>query len=112
MLCSACQRIFRGRLILNDKGFSKLETHHMTTQSFADAIDQKCYICISMLLQYQAHRKGTLGPLQLAEMFKPMVYRFITEDDFHPGNFWIHSGEGRGITWYDDSDLEWHTSCN
>ena len=77
MLCSACQRIFRGQWIFNDKGYGKHEIHHMTAQSFTHAISQKCYIRTSMLQQYQANRRGTFGgPLQLADVLRASEYYF------------------------------------
>ena len=115
MLCSACQRIFRGRLIFDDKGYSKFENHHVTPQSFAHAISQKCYICTSMLWQYQGDRRGTLGPQQLAEVLRATEYYFSAKDADSSLTLWISSSEsylGGGTTWYDDYDPEWHPSCN
>ena len=116
MLCSACQCIFRGRLIFDDNGRSKHENHHMSAQSFAHAISQKCYICTSMLQQYQAYRRGTLGPLQ--KVFTATKYYFTREkakDDISSLTLWVRSSElflENGIYWYDDCDPERHPSSN
>ena len=65
MLCTACQNIFRGRLISRDDDFFEIVIdgaeisnddeisdddersidHHLTAQSFAQAVSQHCYIC-------------------------------------------------------------------
>ena len=114
MLCSACQRIFRGRLLFNDDGDSKTENHHKTAQSFADAISQKCYICTSMLQQYQGDRRGTLGPLHLAEVLRATEYYFTKEhakDDISPLILWVRSSDKR-MYWYDDYDPERQPSYN
>ena len=118
MLCSACQRIFRGQLIFNDDGISKIEDHHMTAQSFAHAISQKCYICTSILQQYQAKRRGTLDPRQLAEVLRATEYYFRKEkagDDISYLMFWFRSSESHWdkiFSAYDDCDPEWHPSSN
>ena len=117
MLCSACQRIFRGQLIFNDDGFSENENHHETAQSFAHAISQKCYICTSILQQYQADRRGTLGPQQLTEVLRATEYYFVRkakDDRFHL-YFWVRWSESRlhdKITGYDDCDPERHPASN
>ena len=114
MLCSACQRIFRGRLIFEDREYSKYryskrENHHMTAQSFAHAISQKCYICTSVLQQYQADRRDTHGPQQLAEVLRATKY-YLTrgaKDDNFSLYLWILSFESPlddEITGYDDCD--------
>ena len=110
MLCSACQRIFRGQLIFNDKGFSKHKNHHMTAQSFAHAISQKCYICTSILQQYQADRRDTLGPLQSAEVLRVTEYYFSkgkAKDDISSLKLWVRSSESpldKKFIGYDDCD--------
>ncbi len=118
MLCSACQRIFRGQLIFNDDGFSENENHHETAQSFAHAISQKCYICTSILQQYQADRRGTLGPRQYTEVLRATEYYFRkgkAGDDICRLSFWGRSSESPSddkIIGYDDCDPERHPSFN
>lgn len=115
MLCSACQRIFRGQFIFNGEGSSNLEDHHKTAQSFAHAISQKCYICTSMLQQYQADRRGTFGPLRLAEVLWATEYYFSANDGMSSLTLWISSSEPSDRSkpyWYDDYDSEWRFSCN
>ena len=118
MLCSACQRIFRGQLIFNNHRSSENENHHMTAQSFAHAISQKCYICTSILQQYQAKRRGTLDPRQLAEVLRATEYYFTKDeagDDISYLMFWVRSSKSPSddeITGYDDCDPEWHPSSN
>ena len=111
MLCANCQNVFCGQFI-EDR--SEYANHHLHPQSFARAISQKCYICTSMLHRYQGDGRSTLDPLQLAEVLKATQYYFIAEDDVPRLTLMITTyGEyyDEAITWYDDYDSEWHTSC-
>ena len=67
-----------------------------------------------MLQRYQGDGRGTLDPLQLAEVLKATQYYFTAEDDISPlilriTTYGVYLDEN--ITWYDDYDPEWHTSC-
>ena len=80
MLCSACQSIFRGPLIFSKHGLSKNRDHHLTAQSFAQAIRQNCYICDSTFQQYQRDKASTLDPQRLVEGIERTEYYFSNED--------------------------------
>ena len=73
MLCSACQSIFRGPSIFQD-GNGEHRRHHLTAENLAQAIRQNCYICTSLLEEYQDDKASTLDLPRLAEGFVGTKY--------------------------------------
>lgn len=116
MLCTACQNIFRGQLILNDGERREYKDHHLTAQSFAQAVSQNCYICTSLQEHYRTdHNRSTLGPLQLAEVLRDTgtQYSLDIKHEFSSVKLYVYAHERDldGMTlWYDNP--EWRPSCN
>ena len=94
MLCSACQSMFRGPLILDktifdEDGWSERRDHHLTAQSFAQAIRQNCYICNSTFQEYQGDKASTLRPSQFEEGLEGTKYYFKTGDGVCDLTLWL-----------------------
>ena len=89
MLCSACQSAFRGPLIFDDSGYSEGIVHHLTAQSFSEAVRQGCYICSSMFQQYQGDKTNTLGPQRLLEGIEGSEYYFSTKYSPRYPTLWL-----------------------
>ena len=51
MLCTACQRIFRGQLNINKFGLSEEKIHHPDPQSLIRSATQNCYICNALYMR-------------------------------------------------------------
>ena len=111
MLCWACKSIFRGPLILSERGYcvSEERDHHLTAQSLAQAISQNCYICSSTFQQYQADKASTLGPQRLIEGLEGTKYYFSTDDRPRCPTlclYWYGPDVNRYNYRYDQHDIE------